>query len=564
MPAAKITGAEYPLKKIFSNDFVFSIPDYQRPYSWTTEQAGELLDDILSSVAGLAGPLADLDPYFLGSIVLIKSETSPEAEVVDGQQRLTTLTILLAVLCQLVASHEEKESLRGYVYEKGNAIEEIPDRPRLTVGSRSAAFFQTHIQTDGGIETLLGLDAGGLHTDAERNIQANAALFHERLGGLEQADLKRLSQYLLLNCYLVAVGTPNLSSAYRIFSVLNERGLDLSHSDILKAEIIGAIEEADRPSYTTKWEDAEEALGRGPFGDLFAHVRMVWAKRKMREGVLKEFRSIVVPAVAGPKQLIDDVVVPYADAYGAVLNETFETAGNAVAINRTLHWLHHLGNVDWVPPALKVMVKYRNEPETIAHFLKDLDRIASSMEIRGLYVTPRLERYGKLLDLIDDGGDIFAPDSPLQLTQAEIADTKARLDGPVYQDGTARYLLLRLDESMSAGGATYDYPVISVEHVLPQKMKDDSQWAKDFNPETHDLWVHRLGNLVLLTRRKNSQANNFDFDYKKAAYFSAAGGVSPFAITTQVLQLEEWTLTQIQARQVEMASVLATLWRLDA
>src|SRR5262245_28525829 len=99
MTIAKIHGSEYPIRKIFSNDFNFKVPLYQRPYSWTTEQAGELLDDLVSFIGPDSGASVDeLSPYFLGSIVLIKEESRPEAEVVDGQHRLTTVTILLSAL----------------------------------------------------------------------------------------------------------------------------------------------------------------------------------------------------------------------------------------------------------------------------------------------------------------------------------------------------------------------------------------------------------------------------------------------------------------------------------
>src|SRR3546814_4984944 len=76
------------------------------------------------------------------------------------------------------------------------------------------------------------------------------------------------------------VCSSDLDSAYRIFGVLNSRGLDLSATDILKAEIIGAIEGSRRDAYTTKWEDLEEDLGRDGFGDLFSHIRMVYRKAK--------------------------------------------------------------------------------------------------------------------------------------------------------------------------------------------------------------------------------------------------------------------------------------------
>ncbi len=97
MSTVKIQATEYPIQKVFSNDFVFTIPLYQRPYAWTTEQAGELLQDLIVSLGDGNEPIDDINPYFLGSIVLIKAD-KPDAQVVDGQQRLSTLTILLSAL----------------------------------------------------------------------------------------------------------------------------------------------------------------------------------------------------------------------------------------------------------------------------------------------------------------------------------------------------------------------------------------------------------------------------------------------------------------------------------
>jgi uncharacterized protein with ParB-like and HNH nuclease domain len=100
---------EQSLTKIFSDDYVFSIPGYQRPYAWTTEQARELFDDLSGFMERDTGPIEEIPPYFLGSIVLIKAESSPMADVVDGQQRLTTLTILLAAIRASVGSVHSAE-----------------------------------------------------------------------------------------------------------------------------------------------------------------------------------------------------------------------------------------------------------------------------------------------------------------------------------------------------------------------------------------------------------------------------------------------------------------------
>ncbi len=105
-------------------------------------------------------------------------------------------------------------------------------------------------------------------TDAQKNLRANALLYLQRLQGLSAKDLEDLAQFLINRCYLIAVSTPDLESAYRIFSILNDRGMDLSHTDILKAEIVGAIADENREKYTKKWEDLEDDLGREHFQDL--------------------------------------------------------------------------------------------------------------------------------------------------------------------------------------------------------------------------------------------------------------------------------------------------------
>lgn len=156
--------------------------------------------------------------------------------------------------------------------------------------------------------------------------------------------------------------------------------------------------------------------------------------------------------------------------------------------------------------------------------------------------------------------------SALQLTPPEQSLLYDQLNGPIYADLSAKArtsVLLRLDSLLSGGGATYDFDVISVEHVLPQTPKPDSQWLVWF-PDSFEraTLVHRLGNLALLTRRKNSAASNWDFERKKASYF-LRGGVSPFVLTTQVLNVPEWSSTAVKSRQQQLMNLFTSHWRLE-
>lgn len=101
--SSKITGKEYPLSKIFSSDFEYHIPGYQRPYAWTEDETGALFDDLYGFFQ-----TENTENFFLGSIVLIKDEQNRYADVIDGQQRLTTLSILFAVLADTFDNEDYK------------------------------------------------------------------------------------------------------------------------------------------------------------------------------------------------------------------------------------------------------------------------------------------------------------------------------------------------------------------------------------------------------------------------------------------------------------------------
>lgn len=560
MSGTKIQAAERPVGDIFSDDFRFTIPRYQRPYAWTTEQAGEMFDDLLAAATNKAS-IDDLDPYFLGSVVLVKAEGDPRAEVVDGQQRLTTLTVLLSVLRERV-SDQFAASLDARLFQKGDPIKGTIDQPRLTLRERDHGFFEKHIQNRDGISTISDVSTDSL-PDSRRNLVDNARLFLDRLGALDAQTCDRLAKFVALHTYLVVVSTRDFESAYRIFTVLNERGLDLTHTDILKSEIIGEISEAEQDIYTQRWESEEEDLGRSDFADLFSHIRMVFAKTKARESILKEFRSEVVTKFPDGRKLIDEVIVPLSDAFEVVTRVDYKATAGADQVNALLRWLNLLDNTDWIPPAIKYLSRPTVTSEELGRFLADLERLAASILVRRIDVTRRVERYGRVLTAIESGADLYDPSSPLQLDETERDETRNTLHQEIYTVTRVRlYALLRLDSALSSGGASYDHPLITVEHVLPQSPSEGSHWRQAFTDDERAFWVHRLANLVLLTRRKNSEASNYEFDIKKEKYFKTKSGVSPFVLTTQVLGQPVWTPALLKERQEELVGELGKLWRL--
>ena len=551
-----IKASEQNLDKVFCDDYLFEIPFYQRPYAWTTEEVGELLDDLLFAMDKDAEA-----PYFLGSIVLIKGDT-PDSKVIDGQQRLTTLTILLCTMRELAENREVREALDGRIRQKRDVLAGLHEVVRLRLRPRDQDFFHANVQNDGGVPTMIE-NTVPQSTDSQERIYENAKFLHGKLKAIGQERLNRLAKFIIQSCYLVTVSTTDTSSAYRIFSVMNDRGLALEPTDILKAEIVGEIETGQQQEYSDKWENIEQELGRDSFGDLFVHIRMAFAKAKARRNLQDEFRDFVLKGRSGA-DFINHTLEPYAGAYERVLGISDEHPADAGKFGAYLGHLRRLDNRDWIPPTMAFFHCNPNNPEQIASFVKDLERLAYGLFIQRANINERISRYAMVLQAIERGDPLWQDGSPLQLRVDEKAAILRTLEGPVYRLPRVRQpLLLRLDGLVAGVEASYDRPVISIEHVLPQNPPGNSQWREWFpDDEERELWAHRLANLVLLSLRKNSGASNWDFERKKKEYFTR-GNVTPFALTTQVLATSEWTSEVLETRQHDLIGKLSKEWRLD-
>jgi hypothetical protein len=555
----QLTAHEVALVKIFCSDYDFRIPDYQRPYSWGEEQALQLIDDLVDALDRPGD-----EPYFLGSIVLVEGGAPSEFDVIDGQQRLTTLTILLAVLRELATTDGLAAELGRMIIEPGNVVQSLLPRPRLAPRDRDASFFRKVVQEPGGVTFAINGYPSPAN-DAQIAMLANVRALHGRLAGWAEGERLKLAQLLGNRTFLVVVSTPDLASAHRIFSVMNSRGLDLTPADIFKSDVIGALAgSAAMDDYSTKWEDAEQELGRDAFADLFLHIRTVFSKERAKRELLKEFPTQVLNAYLPDraKEFIDDVVVPYARAYRVTVDADYSSAAGADAVNRWLRRLAQLDNNDWRPPTMWALRNHGDDPVWLNTFLQGLERLAASMLLRRTYATPRATRFIELLKDLESGRGLESP--ALILSDIEKAEATARLGGEIYLVTKVRkYVLLRLDEMLAPNaGVTYDHPVITVEHVLPQNPAAGSEWHSWFDEDARERWTHRLANLVLLSRSKNAEAQNYEFDKKKEKYFTSRNGTSAFALTTQVLTQPTWTPQVLTARQEQLMDTLRQGWGL--
>ena len=560
MTKKTLEAHEFALKDVFCDDYAFEIPGYQRPYSWEVEQAETLVDDLLQFLQEQPDNIKEAAPYFLGSIVLIKP-SGALSQVVDGQQRLTTLTILFSVIRCLIPE-KYRAGLEQSIFQKGDPLLLTEDKPRLTTRPKDQGFFHKYIQEAGNLSALF--DSNEELNDSQKNMQSNALAMHRQLHTFDEETLVRLSQFLMLGCFVVLVTTPDVDSAYRIFSVMNDRGLDLSPTDILKSLITGTIPETNNKQtiYTNKWEDLEEDIGRDNFNSLFAHIRMMEMRAKSRSNMVADFKIHIKPE-RDPIGFIDDKLVPYTKIYSEILDQSFTSHSFSNEINQSLYWLRRIDNSDWVPPAIYYIAKYRTAPERLARFLRKLEKLASVLMINRISINYRIARYTDLLNAIDSNTE-FEDGSTLFLTVDEKKTAVEQISGPIYKLRKIRVMvLLRLDFELSDNMARYNHPKITVEHVMPQTPADNSQWKKWCpDEEEHQKLVHCLGNLALLSRNKNSAASNYEFDKKKTAYFNPVSGHTSFVLTNQIIQETEWTPELIRQRQKQLLGKLTAAWGL--
>ena len=444
VPLQPIAAVEINLDKLFTDEYEFVIPEYQRPYTWGVEHAVQLLVDLQEALE------RDLDePYFLGSIVLVKDAQSPRAEVIDGQQRLVTLTLLLAVLRDIVEDPSLRKDIHERVEKPAVEWEEKPAKPRLTLRRRDIEFFYQYVQKSDATEDVVRLSNNLAVTESQRAIRDNVKALREQLFDWTRNDLANLYKMLRDRTMLVVVSTPDLNSAYRIFNVMNARGLPLLPSDIFKSQVIGEISESSRREYADRWENLEQELGREEFGTLFVYIRAILTQAHATRNLLSEFPEQILSKWQG-EAFIDEVLEPYAQADVRLRAQDFHGGPLWESVNNWLKRLSQLNNNDWRPVALWALKEHGDDPKFLNAFFEKLERLAASMLVRRLYRNVRLTRYMALLKQLIAGHGLRSTE--FELSEDEKKATREQLDSEIYSSSSTalpKYVLLRLDSILA-------------------------------------------------------------------------------------------------------------------
>ena len=555
------------VKEIFSN-YWFRIPEYQRPYIWGVDQIDELLDDLK-----FAHDEKPSQEYFLGSFVYQSRTTDKcqENDLLDGQQRMTTLLILFACIRDLSENSSVKKTCQELVFQKGNDILETPERTRIVFSIREVVqeFVDKFIKTENGT-----LDSGELKeqmntsTDVSvRNIACAVLKIREVLNGMtnegNSLNMKPLSlssfvKFVLNRVLLIYVSTENLDDAFRLFTILNDRGVPLRNSDIIKAENLGSLtNDADKDKYAKLWEDAEGELG-DEFERFLHHIRTILIKDKARLNLIDEFKNkiyqprekdratgeIKQPLLTKGKDTFE-FISQYLKIYKKLLdNVNYENTGGNFKFDNLIKIMSiGLPSKDWLPPLMRYFERFKYNG--LMDFLTQLDNRFSSDWIAQYTPTDRIERMNGIIRSIEAAK---VPDEVLHTVRNFDFDQNTfyqTVETAVYGRRFTRYLLLKLDYLYADHSSLMSISSLSVEHVLPRTPDSNSQWCRDFTEEQRQDLCDRLGNLVLITKRKNTSLGNLDYLDKKKRYFESRISTCPNSLRL-LNQYETWGPDELQ------------------
>jgi hypothetical protein len=557
------TAQTVQVGQLLSNPFVIEAPSYQRSFAWTDKEAGKLLEDIASAPYPDAG--AGSGEYFLGTLLFIERAAAASRlwqrptrtlEVVDGFQRLTTLTILFCVLRDL--DDDDAQPPNARVLAAIGTGQGKNARHRLSVGGPDEAFFLAHVRAPGATRVD---PSSASRSPAEERILKVRDHFITVLMGYDAADRRKLAEVLLDRCCVVQVTATDIDQAHRMFEVLNARGKPLARNDILKAELLSGVPAASAPAAKAIWDKAEGRTG-AHFEQLFSHIRAMY--RRPDDKVIFDIRQIA-DEKGGAWAFIERILQPSAAVFDDIINARHAGHPQSARIAQYLRYLGWHSFSDWLPPVMLWWLERGEDAEGLARFLHRLDRLAFGVKILGIGGSKRARRFALVAAAIADGSDLDGPGNPLELTRPELKTIEYNLrDLHLRNAPAAKHLLLRLGDVKAGAPESSTLPGdMTVEHVLPRKLSATSQWRGwHLDPEIRDRCTQSLGNLVLVTKTQNDRAGNLDFARKLDIYFNFPG--APIPILNEDLRgRTEWKTADIQAREAQLMQLIEELWKLD-
>jgi hypothetical protein len=556
------------VRYVLSANRSLQIPEYQRDFAWGAKEGRQLFGDLIEHLDGLDGAV-DVEPYYLGTIILTAlgervggNVIAPSnLEVVDGQQRLITLTILLAILRDLEDDPQRQAELDSHIVRGGGG--EFGTPPILQMRDGDAEFLFDAVQRPGA---TLNPPSDRHMDETRRNIDAVRSVLLNELVKMPSADRRILAQFVLQYCLLAVVTARSREQSYRIFTRANQRGKPLRRSDILKAAIIGTIPAAERAEYIAAWDEYKTALGENFDGEdkrryLFSYISSFYSSDgNIIDNVLELARRL------GGVTFMNEVFVPVAQAYLAVVKRQFRfgSLDERKAIDACLVRLSWLKSDEWTALGIQLVRAYSSQPAKLAAYLEAVERFSYGqllLSANQYKLKVRRDPYAEAVRLAMAGGDLDL-EAALGRTSAEKKImAKALASFPERRAGKA--LLVRLAYEIE-GRSLMDCDAMmrekdyEIEHVVPIRPQGDSDWVGILGAVVGQ-YARKTGNLFVVTGKLNDALANGDWSHKSRVLVRNEQEVI-VPLGDHLRRARVWNAAAIDARHTVLVAAGQKLW----
>ena len=524
------------------------VPDWQRNYSWTKKEFEVFWHDLIAFEGEFPGDSVIEHEYFLGSIVLVRKDGY--FELLDGQQRLSTATILLSVARDYLVGYRDGEASlatsRDFIVTEDHYSG--ARTYKLTMGRYDLDFFRRYVQDQPDV----AVPRPSARLLSHKLIRAARNYFDRQFNDKYRTaptDVDahrwalRIKDIVTNRMVAVVIESSDTKGAATAFETLNDRGVDLSTPDLLHTLLLRRSNENEQPEINESWattlqlqNHVDEFLRHwwlSSYGDLTGIKLYDALKNKVNEG---ELTPLVLTRRLGEA----------ADIYMALL----ECRDENPEMGMLLADIKDLGAKLLYPVLLSAYsTGYEAQRIRIAASLISLFvRYNAIGRLESTWLEPRV--YGIAMDMRDENEAVeyvsrireLAPDNEKFRADFRTAMTPRQL--------TARYLLRKIEAANRTGELqVHGSSRVHVEHIYPQNPPDGQRW------DNHDAAVHRLGNLTLLSRALNQRIKNAPFAQKKPSYLQ-----SDISITKELGNYDSWGMESIELRQSRFADRAPTIW----
>lgn len=493
------------VKVLFSDSQHIAIPRYQRPFSWDVDDADKFYHDIFK----------EGDSYFLGSILLNKKDGV--YEVIDGQQRITTISLLylsLYLYYKSIDNSNEAEHIfrllkKGGFGQKTNV---------LVLNKINNEFYSKLINLD-SVDMLDGLASTSESSENEsnKNLLKIVRFFINEIKtkkvadiNLEKQRVQKLFNQLSDNVFFIAIITPNTEQASKLFEVLNNRGTDLTEADLIRNYLLSKSEEQKFDDCINTWEILEKQVGIDNLEQFLRYSSLLISTKDTTYERIIEYTDAnssktVIDYLYGQvsfyMQLIDpssfsenteDNYLEDLNIFGVTQIRSILLAANSKLDKTQLPTL--MSNL--VNLIFRYSVICGKNPNKIELLAKDL----SYNIFCGKYSPTDVMNKVKSLDPDDD-------EFQKNFKSKKFKNTKI-----------PRYIIEKIESKISVGDKSVELGAVHLEHIMPKKLE---KWQADDNyytDEFHEQYVDNIGNMVLLHKGINTKIKNNIFSAKKTEY----------------------------------------------